>query len=126
MYYFGSGNGGFSSLTSYSVGFSLYGTATADFSKDGIQDIVTPNWGTMTVSTLLGNGDGIFKPAVFYNSGSQPSGVKAADLNSDGNQDIVSMNFGEKLQFLCCWEMAMEPFQPLFLIALVLGIMELQ
>ncbi|MDJ1407321.1 MAG: VCBS repeat-containing protein [Candidatus Midichloria sp.] len=85
----GARNGGFSSLTSYSVGFSLYGTATADFNKDGIQDIVTPNWGTMTVSTLLGNGDGIFKPAVSYNSGSQPSGVKAADLNSDGNQDIV-------------------------------------
>ena len=56
---------------------------------DGIDDIVTANYGSDSVSVLLGNGNGTFQPAQSFAAGSGPASLYLADLNGDGIPDVV-------------------------------------
>ena len=65
----------------------------ADLNGDGIDDIVTANYGSDTVSVLLGNGNGTFEPAtVLCGRATDRGRSRLADLNGDGKPDIVVAN----------------------------------
>lgn len=71
--------------------------ASADFNRDGIQDIAVANTAATTVSVLLGNGTGGFLTKTDHGVNVPPGFVTTGDLNNDGNPDIVvalpTMNF---------------------------------
>jgi hypothetical protein len=83
--------------------FGPYAVAVADINKDGVPDIVTPNFLDDSVSVLLGIGNGKFEPAVEYPYGAPtdpnfmfttPYGIVAADFNGDGKIDFATANAG--------------------------------
>ncbi len=78
----------------YAVGQGPRAVATGDFTKDGIQDLVTCNAQNNTVSVLLGQGDGTFQPARTFPTGANPWSVAVGDFNGDGKLDIVTANRG--------------------------------
>ena len=89
----GNGSGGFAPVSGspFAVAGSPFSVAVADFNGDGIQDLVTPNWSSNTISVLLGNGAGGFTPATgspFY-VGAAPAYVAAGDFNGDGIPDVA-------------------------------------
>ena len=70
--------------------------ALADFTGDGILDIVTGGFGFLYV--YPGNGNGTFKPAVVTTlNGYAPVAIASGDFNHDGKRDLVlATNIG------CC------------------------
>lgn len=66
----------------------------ADFSRDGLLDIVTSNYNSNNVSLLRGNGNGTFQAAQNFTMGTAPNAIAMGDLNRDGGLDIVTANFG--------------------------------
>ncbi|HEX8114907.1 MAG TPA: VCBS repeat-containing protein [Kofleriaceae bacterium] len=80
-----------------------YAIAVADINRDGIPDVVTPNFVGDSVSILLGIGNGHFDPAIELKFGrpadpsfstTTPYGIVAADFNGDGKPDIATANAG--------------------------------
>ncbi len=64
----------------YQVGKGPNEVQVADLTGDGIDDIVTANYGSDTVSVLLGNGDGTFQPQETFAAGDGPASLYVADL----------------------------------------------
>ncbi len=68
-----------------------------DVNRDGKQDLLTANLGTLepsgysggTVSLLLGNGDGTFQSGVAIAAGDVPNDLELGDFNEDGNLDLA-------------------------------------
>ena len=97
----GNGDGTFKAGTTIELatniggsGFETHDVTTADFNKDGKQDLATANDESTNMTVFLGNGDGTFKlPELFTipnTSGSSESqGITHADYNGDGNLDIA-------------------------------------
>lgn len=87
----GPGSDSFYSPTAEPSGgaFSAGGAvAIADFSGDGIPDLVAYG---RTVDILVGHGDGTFDSPMSYSAnGSSHSGVAVADFNGDGKLDAVT------------------------------------
>jgi hypothetical protein len=80
-----------------------YSVAVADVNRDGVPDIVTPNFVGDSVSILLGIGDGRFDPAIEIKYGAPtdpmftvttPYGIVVEDFNGDGKPDIATANAG--------------------------------
>lgn len=72
------------------------GSATADFTGDGLADVVTI--GNFTFGNVLlapGNGDGTFGATTEVPGTTQVQGLDVGDVNGDGNQDIVTMTVSE-------------------------------
>jgi hypothetical protein len=82
----GNGNGTFRAGVNYAVGQGPE-VAAGDFNKDGKLDLVTVDFGD--VSVLLGKGDGTFQPAIKTPVPGAFYGIAVADLNGDGNPDVV-------------------------------------
>jgi hypothetical protein len=76
----------------YAVGQGPRSVAAADFTNNGIQDLVTCDNVDSTVSLLVGNGDGTFQPARTFATGPNPWSVAVGDLTGNGNLDIVTAN----------------------------------
>jgi hypothetical protein len=83
--------------------FGPYAVAVADINKDGVPDIVTPNFLDDSVSVLLGIGNGHFEPAVRFKYDkptdpnfmfTTPYGIVVADFNNDGKVDFATANAG--------------------------------
>jgi hypothetical protein len=68
--------------------------AVGDFNRDGVPDIVVPNFRSNDISLLLGNGDATFQPQRLIVTGSGPISVTVADVNGDGNPDVLAPNRG--------------------------------
>ncbi|MDC0358922.1 FG-GAP-like repeat-containing protein [Oligoflexia bacterium] len=66
--------------------------AIADFDGNGVQDIVTSDYYSDSVSIFEGNGDGTFQAYNTFAAGQTVGGVAAADFDGDGKQDVVASN----------------------------------
>ncbi|NER03550.1 MAG: VCBS repeat-containing protein, partial [Okeania sp. SIO3C4] len=79
----------------FPTGDGPLGMATADFDKDGKQDIVVANSGTDsdTVSVLFGDGRGGVLATSTFGVGGKPAYVAVGDFNGDRNPDIATTNF---------------------------------
>lgn len=93
----GQGNGTLGAQANYSLNpaSSRPGSlAIGDINKDTYPDLITANYNSNNVSSLLNNKNGTFATAVNTASGEQPNMVAAADLTGDGNADAVVANIG--------------------------------
>jgi len=66
--------------------------ATADFNRDGLDDVVTGNTVDDDCSLLLSDGSNLFGAATSLPCGVSPGAVVAGDFNGDGLPDIASAN----------------------------------
>jgi len=74
--------------------FGPYTVTVADVNKDGVPDLVTPNFMGNSISVLLGIGDGHFDPPVEFPFGTTttPYDIVVGDFNGDGKPDIATAN----------------------------------
>lgn len=76
--------------TTISVGLEPRSAAIADFTGDGLADLVVTSHDDRTVRVLNGNGVGGFTPGqVITTPGERPEGIVAADFDADGDQDFA-------------------------------------
>lgn len=90
----GIGNGGFLPAVNYPTGNACFGIAVGDFNSDGIQDLVTSNYKSNSISVLLGNGTGGVGNGTFGTASSFPAGngawhVATGDFDEDGITDLA-------------------------------------
>ena len=78
----------------FPVGNAPNSAAVADFDGDSIQDIVTANYGSESISLLIGNGQGLFLQEQRFDAGEFPASISTADFNGDGKTDVVTCNTG--------------------------------
>ena len=81
---------------------ALDSAASADFNRDGIQDIVTTTSNSSTqvtdqVSVFLGVGQGRYAPPTSYPAGIARHVVTVADFDGDGNQDVLLLTTWNEL-----------------------------
>ena len=90
----GNGAAGFTGSTELDVGSTgnLLSVATADFNKDGKQDIITTgvSGGSSAAFVRVGNGSGGFSGTFMTQVGNGADGVAIGDFNNDGRQDFVT------------------------------------
>ena len=89
----GNDDGSFGIATNFKVGSKPFRLATGDFDKDGVADLVVPNFGSNTISILIGIGTGAFNNLATVKTGNGPISVAVGDLNLDKKEDIVVANF---------------------------------
>lgn len=98
----GNGDGTFGSEASYTTG-DLIGDAdygftigeniiVADFTNDGLDDVVVANYGDNTVSIYQANPDGTLKSPIVLATGGKPVSLAVADVTGNGFQDILSVS----------------------------------
>ena len=93
----GKGDGTFGSgFVQYATGGNPLGIAAADFSGDGIPDLVVASADANMVSLLPNHGNGTFGAAGSYTAHTGPSFVVSADFNKDGKPDIATINTGSQ------------------------------
>jgi hypothetical protein len=73
---------------------------SADFSKDGIADVVTTDLDQNAVTILLGDGRGGFTEAKGspFAAGAAPWAVAIDDMNKDGNLDVVVIPYAPEVK----------------------------
>nr|RNJ67110.1 MAG: hypothetical protein EDM05_22565 [Leptolyngbya sp. IPPAS B-1204] len=80
------------------VGGNSAATATADFNRDGVPDLVVALASpaiSNNLAVFLGSGNGSFgSPLLLSANGLSSFSVVTGDFNGDGNSDIVTANFG--------------------------------
>lgn len=74
---------------SYTVGTKPGPIVSADFDKDGDNDLFVANVGDGTVQFMKNNGDGTFQVGSPIVVGVNPEALAAADLDGDGSTDLV-------------------------------------
>ena len=93
--YLGDGTGDFTQKGNFSTGSKPMNIAVSDINGDGIEDIVTANYGSANVSVLQGVGDGTFKAPVNFQSGAGPTCISVNDMNNDGYPDIITNSIAD-------------------------------
>jgi hypothetical protein len=92
LVFLSNGDGTFRRSPGYSFIGGIKGLAAADFTADGIVDVVVTNYFGMYF--LRGRGDGTFDPPVaFVSQANQPGQqqvVTSADFNRDGKRDLFT------------------------------------
>ncbi len=86
----------------YNAGPGPNAVLTADFTGDGIADLVTANGTGNNISLLRGAGDGTFYPPLYFGVGAttEPRALVAGDFNGDGRLDLAVANFGRGVSIL--------------------------
>jgi hypothetical protein len=87
--YLGKGNGNFTAGNVYLLGQSPTQAVTADFNKDGNEDIAVVNATMGGVMVFLGDGKGNLTHNQNYRGTTTPLSLASADLNGDGAPDLV-------------------------------------
>ena len=74
--------------------FAPYSIAIADFNKDGVPDVVTPNFMADSATILIGIGDGRFELPIEvpFIGPTTPYGITTGDFNNDGKPDFATAN----------------------------------
>jgi hypothetical protein len=99
----GAGSISFAAKVDYSVGTTPYAIKSGDLNGDGKTDLVTPNYGSASVSVLLGNGDATFQAKKDTSVGptaSYPQSVAIAEFNGDGKADLAVAVYDYKVSVL--------------------------
>lgn len=81
----------FKGRLTYAVGESPYEILVGDLNGDGLNDLVTLNWGAQTASVLLAKA-GTFDAAVDYPVGASPRTGLLTDLDGNSMLDIAVVN----------------------------------
>ncbi|MBC8353202.1 MAG: VCBS repeat-containing protein [Planctomycetes bacterium] len=65
-----------------------------DINNDGVQDLVTGNWGSDNISILYGDANGTIgeQRTISLTGGVAPAAIAIGDLNGDGWADLVTAN----------------------------------
>ena len=82
----------FTAGASYPSGLGPDGVAVGDLNGDGIDDVVSADSGTNTLSVFLGKSNGTFQPRTIVTTGQNPSDVKLVDVDGDGKLDAIVTN----------------------------------
>jgi Bacterial Ig domain/FG-GAP-like repeat/Glucodextranase, domain B/Immunoglobulin domain len=77
------------------AGAGIYYITNADFNKDGLQDVVTVNNYSSTITVLTNGGNFTFSNSATLTVPDAPVWVAVADVNSDGKPDLISANYGD-------------------------------
>jgi Ca2+-binding RTX toxin-like protein len=89
------GAGHFTASQELSDAYGPDAVAVADFTGDGIPDLVVADRFKGQIEIFKGNGDGTFNPtATIYAVGTHPQALVVGNFSGDGNQDIVVANYG--------------------------------
>ena len=92
LVFLSNGDGTFRRSPAYSFTGGIVGLAAADFTADGIIDLVVTNYFGMYF--LRGRGDGTFDPPLaFVSQGNQPyqqQVIASVDFNRDGQRDLLT------------------------------------
>jgi len=73
----------------YDLPSSPSDSVSADFTGDGLPDLLYTLPNSSRVSLLINRGDGVFLPAVNLTVVNGPQGCAAGDIDGDGDQDVV-------------------------------------
>ena len=95
--FFGTGNGTFTSQTTFSTGSSRpYCVAVGHFNNDTALDVVVANYGTNNIGILLGDNNGTLATQITFSTGydSVPVSLVVIDFNNDNQLDIAVANSG--------------------------------
>jgi FG-GAP-like repeat/FG-GAP repeat len=87
------GNGTFAAPIEFTTGQGPVGIVIADFTGDGKPDVITANYGALSISILRhnglsGNSAGFLAP-VNFSTGNRAEKIAAADVNGGGVLDVV-------------------------------------
>jgi hypothetical protein len=93
----GNADGTFQAPRQFAVGagqaaISAREPVLADFTGDGVLDLVVPNYFSADVSVLIGNGDGSFAPQRRFDAVFKASSAAAGDFNGDGALDLAVLD----------------------------------
>jgi hypothetical protein len=94
--FLGNGDGTFQPPVTYAVGIEPEFVAAADFTGNGILDLVVANSLSNNVSVLLGNGDGTFQTPRTFSAGREPVALAVGDFNGDGIPDLAVADEGDR------------------------------
>ena len=94
----GNGSGGFTPAAGspFAVGTSPFSVEAGDFNGDGVQDLVTANYGSNNITVLTGDNTGAFTAAPIspFAVGASPLSVAVGDFNGDGIEDLATADNG--------------------------------
>jgi FG-GAP-like repeat/PASTA domain len=91
------GDGSFQAKVDYTTGRDPRSVAIGDLNGDGKPELVTTNWGI--VSVLTNTGEGSFLAKHDHEAGDGPVSVVIGDLNGDGKLDLAAAIWGNRPQF---------------------------
>jgi hypothetical protein len=79
---------------SYGTGGTSSFVAVADFTSDGLPDVVTYEFGGQNLLLFSGKPDGTFAPPVSRDLGLAISSIASGDFNRDGKADLALSTVG--------------------------------